>query len=175
MIVMINGAFGIGKTTVANHLESILENSMIYDPEEVGTLVRQITAKVRNGTEDTNDYQDIELWRTLTIQVGDALYKKYKRHLIIPMTLANIDYFRGIKQGLAQIDADLHHFCLMGSTQTIHARLKKRGHELGSWPFEQTKRCLEAFKSPEFEVKIDTENKTPEDIAVFIHSYLGTT
>lgn len=175
MIIMVNGAFGIGKTTAANCLESILENSMIYDPEEVGTLVRRITANIRNETEGTNDYQDIELWRTLTIQVGEALYKNYKRHLIIPMTIANLDYFRTIKQGLAQIDPELHHFCLVGSAETVHQRLEKRGHPLGSWPFQQTKRCLEAFRSSEFEIKIDAENKTPDVIATVIKSCIGIT
>jgi deoxyadenosine/deoxycytidine kinase len=42
MIIMLNGAFGIGKTSVANCLVKNIKNSMIYDPEEVGLLLRNI-------------------------------------------------------------------------------------------------------------------------------------
>lgn len=36
MIIFINGALGVGKTTVAELLVSRLSNSLLYDPEEVG-------------------------------------------------------------------------------------------------------------------------------------------
>jgi 2-phosphoglycerate kinase len=42
MIFMINGAFGVGKTTVANELLKVIENSMLFDPEEVGYMVRNV-------------------------------------------------------------------------------------------------------------------------------------
>ena len=38
MIVILNRAFGIGKNNLANYLASNLENSMIYDPKEIGAL-----------------------------------------------------------------------------------------------------------------------------------------
>jgi hypothetical protein len=61
MIVIINGAFGVGKTTVAERLLSTLPNSMLYDPEEVGYMVRAVTQNVRTGVKDTDDFQDIAL------------------------------------------------------------------------------------------------------------------
>ena len=42
MIIMLNGAFGVGKTSTALLLKSKLPNSMIYDPEMVGYLLRHI-------------------------------------------------------------------------------------------------------------------------------------
>jgi type IV secretory pathway ATPase VirB11/archaellum biosynthesis ATPase len=38
MIIMINGAFGSGKTSAANTLLPLIPNSMIYDPEEIGYI-----------------------------------------------------------------------------------------------------------------------------------------
>lgn len=35
-IIWINGAFGSGKTSVADLLVRNLQNSMIFDPEEIG-------------------------------------------------------------------------------------------------------------------------------------------
>jgi hypothetical protein len=174
MIILINGAFGIGKTTVAKCLASKLDNSLIFDPEVAGTFVRKITNPVRTGTENTDDYQDIELWRTLTVHVAGELHKKYGRHLIIPMTIANLDYFREIKEGFGRIDPTLHHFCLTGSAFTIYKRLLKRGTIIGSWPFRQTARCLEAFQSPEFAIHIDTEKASPQRVTKTIQDYLGT-
>lgn len=39
---MINGAFGVGKTTIANELVKEIENSMIYDPEEISFMLSNI-------------------------------------------------------------------------------------------------------------------------------------
>lgn len=71
MIIMINGAFGVGKTSVAEALNQTLDNSMLYDPEEVGFMLRNIvTEKVLESDEKTNDFQDLELWKTLTVEVA---------------------------------------------------------------------------------------------------------
>lgn len=39
---MINGAFGVWKTSVAMGLTQHVNNSMIFDPEEVGFMLRNI-------------------------------------------------------------------------------------------------------------------------------------
>lgn len=36
MFIMINGAFGVGKTTTASKLQERMPNSILFDPEEVG-------------------------------------------------------------------------------------------------------------------------------------------
>jgi deoxyadenosine/deoxycytidine kinase len=159
MIVMINGPFGVGKSTTAELLQAKLPNSMIYDPEEVGLLLRKITNGVRLPHEDTDDFQDIELWPTLTVTVAEHLLQQYGRHLIVPMTLVNVTYFRQIRDGLARLDPELYHFCLMASYEVIHQRLVERGTEKGAWAFQQTQRCLEALKVSEFQVHIDVEEQ----------------
>lgn len=40
MIIWINGAFGSGKTTVAEILHSKIEHSYLYDPENIGDFLR---------------------------------------------------------------------------------------------------------------------------------------
>lgn len=42
MIILINGAFGVGKTSVASELKKTINNSMIFDPEEIGYMLRNI-------------------------------------------------------------------------------------------------------------------------------------
>ncbi len=50
MIIMVNGAFGVGKTTIAQGLLSEIPNSMLYDPEEIGLMLRKFTQGVRQGS-----------------------------------------------------------------------------------------------------------------------------
>ncbi|WP_052088217.1 AAA family ATPase [Paenibacillus wynnii] len=128
VIVLINGAFGAGKTTAAHTLQSRIPNSMIFDPEEIGYMLRKIIPEeVRLHDERTDDFQDMELWRTLTVQALSEVKRKYNRPIIVPMTIykpVNFDY---IVKGLQAIDNEVYHFCLMATEQTIYQRLASRG------------------------------------------------
>src|SRR5262245_33948031 len=42
MILMINGSFGVGKTTIAKLLRASLPGSAIYDPEWAGFIFRRL-------------------------------------------------------------------------------------------------------------------------------------
>jgi deoxyadenosine/deoxycytidine kinase len=56
MIIMINGAFGVGKTTVAHRLHKSITNSMVYDPEEIGYMLRNIiTNEIKTSDEKTDN------------------------------------------------------------------------------------------------------------------------
>ncbi|MCP1183752.1 AAA family ATPase [Paenibacillus sp. 1781tsa1] len=71
MIIMINGAFGSGKTSAAKALQPLISNSMIYDPEEIGYMLRKLLPEnYREENERTDDFQDIELWRILTVKTA---------------------------------------------------------------------------------------------------------
>ncbi|MRG85908.1 AAA family ATPase [Salinibacillus xinjiangensis] len=161
MIIMINGAFGVGKTTVANALHKDLESSMLFDPEEVGFMLRNIIPEDIQQTEaNTGDFQDLELWKELTVKVAEHLLAKYQMNLIVPMTIRNPDYFQYIFNGFQSIDPQTFHFCLTASKATIHKRLRGRGEKEGNWSFEQTDKCLKAFEEYNFKEYIDTEHAT---------------
>lgn len=88
MIIMINGAFGAGKTSAAAALQPKIANSMVYDPEEIGYMLRKLLPEEhREEKERTDDFQDIELWRVLTVKIAREVKQKYNKHLIIPMTI----------------------------------------------------------------------------------------
>ncbi len=50
MIIWLNGTFGSGKTSVTKELNSIIKNSYIYDPENVGFLIRDNIPDIENMT-----------------------------------------------------------------------------------------------------------------------------
>lgn len=159
MIIMINGAFGVGKTTVANELLSVMQNSMIYDPEEVGFMLRNVIPNdIKQLEAPKGDFQDLELWRELTVDFAKMLVIKYQRNLIVPMTIYKRDYFDFIYQGFKNIDQQTYHFCLTATKETIHNRLRERGEAEGNWCFYQTEKCLQAFGEHEFGEYIDTDN-----------------
>lgn len=56
MILWINGAFGAGKTTLSEALQSMEPDILVVDPEEVGFAVRQIFPPAPSG-----DFQDLAI------------------------------------------------------------------------------------------------------------------
>lgn len=165
MIVMINGAFGVGKTTVSNELVKVIENSMLYDPEEVGFMLRNVLPKeVKRHEAETGDFQDLELWRELTVKVASSIVAKYNVNLIVPMTIRNLEYFQTIYSGFENIDKQTYHFCLTASKDTIYKRLRERGEVEGNWCFQQTDKCLKAYNEHNFGEYIDTENVLVSDV-----------
>lgn len=142
MIIMINGAFGVGKTTAAEKLVRAIPDSMLFDPEEVGYMLRAILAG--------------------TVTIG--------KHLIVPMSLYKRSNYGYIRDGFNRLDARTYHFCLLASEAAIYERLRTRGEKEGQWVFRQTKRCVEALRDPVFAEHIDTESLAPEAIVDYIQA-----
>lgn len=165
MIIFINGSFGSGKTTVAKRLVATLANTLLYDPEEVGFLLRATLSPI----DPREDFQNYPLWRKLVPEVGRQLTEQYRRILVVPMTIWREDYFTEVADGFRAFDADFRHFCLTAPLETIHQRLRLRREQAeGDWVYSQTEKCVAAFQSPVFDERIDTVGKTPEEIAEYI-------
>ena len=161
MIIFINGAFGVGKTTIAQKLLQVLPDGMLYDPEEVGYMLWNILKPI--GLD--GDFQDYVAWRRLVPLVGEALQGAYKRTLVIPMTIWKEMYFTEVMDGLRTFEPNLYHFCLTASIETIHNRLRQRAEQAeGAWVFQQTAQCVQAFQSPLFHEQIDTTTRNSDEI-----------
>ncbi|WP_432361941.1 AAA family ATPase [Sporosarcina sp. UB5] len=174
MIVMINGAFGVGKTTVANELLSRLDGAMLFDPEVVGFMLRHIIPdEIKLEGEKTGDFQDLKMWKPLTVEVARQLREIYGKDLIVPMTIYNKVYFDEIHRGFLQIDPKVYHFCLTAKKETIHQRLLERGEEEGNWCFQQTDKCLAGFEDDCFEQFIPTDDIGIEEVVDVICKEIG--
>lgn len=166
---MINGAFGVGKTSVSKKLIDKIPNSMIYDPEEVGFMLRNIiTDNIKTEKELTDDFQDLDIWRKLVVQIAGELIIKYKKNLIVPMTIRKKEYFNYIYNGFESLDGQVYHYCLMAPLDEIHKRLLNRGEEIGSWVYKQGRKCVESFEDSIFKHHINTMNKSIDDVAEII-------
>jgi hypothetical protein len=87
VIIWINGAFGGGKTTLAEELHRRLPDALPFDPEYVGFILIKWAPRA-----DSGDFQDIPLWRKLVAEFATGLAGEYGRPLIVPMTLVNAGY-----------------------------------------------------------------------------------
>jgi tRNA uridine 5-carbamoylmethylation protein Kti12 len=175
MIIMINGAFGSGKTSAAKMLHPVIRNSIIYDPEEIGYMVRKIIPEeFRLEEEQTDDFQDIELWRILTVKVAQEIKLKYNKHLIVPMTIYKSENFDYICNGFRNIDNDIFHFCLIASEETIQKRLTIRGDTFGGWTYQQTRKCVNVLNDIKFQEHIITDSLETNEVIDIILSRIST-
>lgn len=173
MIVMINGAFGAGKTTQAENLAKLIPNSMIVDPELSGYLLRElIPESMRQEHERSGDFQDLDLWRVLVVEVAKLVKLKYDRNLIVPMTLYKSQNYSYIRESFEKLDT-VYHFTLMASKASIHERLTIRGDTVGGWQFQQTEKCLSALQASAFAEHIDSEKLNADEITQYILKKIG--
>ncbi|WP_409070921.1 AAA family ATPase [Klebsiella pneumoniae] len=142
-----NGPFGAGKTTLAERLRDRRPKSLIFDPEEIGFVVKETVPIPASG-----DYQDLPLWRGLTIAAVSEIRRNYSQDIIIPMTLVHPDYLTEILDGLRQIDDQLLHIFLMLNEDLLRHRISNqtmhpdpnRNAEIREWRLANVARCLAA-------------------------------
>lgn len=162
MIVWINGSFGVGKTSLARALSARWPAALLFDPEQLGFMLRRMVPK----EVQTGDFQDLPLWRRLTVETAVGLLGQTNRPLIVPMALVNPAYFDEVVGELRRRGVEVYHFALLGSYDTIRRRIRWRPELPGSkrWALAQVERCLKALEAPEFNVHVDTNGRTVDDI-----------
>jgi len=159
MIIWINGSFGVGKTTIANKLKEKINESIIYDPEKVGTFLTN-TLPVKE-----DDFQDYELWRAINYEILKYLSTRFDT-IIVPMTITNTQYYDEIAGKLEHDGVIIKQFILTASKETIIKRLDARGDST-KWAYNQIDRCIKSFDERQYE-KIDTENMNIEEVVNYI-------
>jgi deoxyadenosine/deoxycytidine kinase len=163
MILLLNGAFGIGKTTVGRILWRRIPGSRLYNPEWAGSVLMRIPF-VRFKGAGTGDFQDIDLWRKSVVS-GTRMFRSLARGtVIVPMAFSRRDYFDEVVGGMREFDGDVRVFCLKAGMDTIRKRLEQRGGEI-DWPIRKGQECIEAHKDPHFGEPVDTEGKSAEAVA----------
>jgi len=61
MFVLLNGSFGIGKTTTARLVACQMPNAAISDPEHIGYVLRRLPAWMPGLGHQPAEYQDMDL------------------------------------------------------------------------------------------------------------------
>lgn len=172
MIVWINGAFGAGKTTLADVLRERLPESLSFDPEYVGYLLRQ------SVPDRPADFQDIPLWRRLTAELALGLYHEYQRLLVVPMTLVNPTYRDEIFSRINRGGVELLHVFLDVPAEELKRRIDAQvlvpddpSHDANARQFRinSIQRCVTArAELPKGTLVLRGDQFTPEQLADWV-------
>jgi hypothetical protein len=164
VIAWINGSFGAGKTSLAEELRGRFPGALLYDPEEVGFMLR-------DAVPPTEDFQDLAAWRILVAEAGRVLVQQYPGRLVIaPMTVVDPRYTQEIFGGLAAHGVAVAHFFLKVSADTLAERIgaqvmfpddPERDAVVRAWRLAQIERCQAALDAlPSDTVILDGEAST---------------
>jgi hypothetical protein len=169
MFILLNGAFGIGKTTAATRLAGEAADAAIYDPERVGFALRRLPAWTLGLARQPADYQDLRLWRTL-IARGARRRHRNAAAVIVPMTFTNIGYLNELASALASA-APVRRICLVAPLEVVRARIEARGRETGTSPaalqfqLRRSGECVEAHRDTAFGTPVDATLPAAEIVA----------
>jgi predicted kinase len=166
VLVWIDGAFGVGKTTVAKALARRWPAALTFDPEQLGFLLRRV------GPPDlrTRDFQEMPLWRQLVRQTAAGLIEHHGRPLIVPMALPDPRSRDEIVGGLRHSGLDVRHFLLLTSEPTLRRRLFWRWSLPASrrWARAQIGRFPRPASPPELATCVQTDRRRVRDIVAEI-------
>lgn len=161
MIIWINGAFGVGKTSVATKLSKVLKNTHIFDPEMAGEYIWD---NLPEELSRKGDFQDIPMWRDFNYQMLDYIQKVWDGIIIVPMTIVNPLYYEELILRLEKDGTKLYHFILTAKKKDLLERLEQRGDYASSWPANQIDRCIYAFDNLIEGIKIDTTSLEIDEV-----------
>jgi len=176
MVIIINGSFGVGKTTVARLLHKALPGSSIYDPEYAGVALMRTGKLLDVGPWQTDDFQNIALWRR-SVSAGVRMFSRLRSGpVLVPMTFSSREILEEVVSDLRGGGA-LRLFCLNASLATIEARLAPRkldpNGEEGIWVARRIRECVEAHRDSYFGEAVDTESRSADEVANDILKRLG--
>jgi broad-specificity NMP kinase len=176
MIVLINGSFGAGKTTIAKLLREKFPGSVIYDPEWAGVALMRAARWIRFQGSGTDDFQDINLWRRLTVRGSKLARWLFSGPVIVPMTFTRRAYLDEVMAGLNQVDPEVKLFCLRATLPTVKQRLAQRGTDnderAANWVARRIIECVEAHQDLHFGEPIETDDRPAHLVAAEIEAKL---
>lgn len=169
MIIWLSGAYGVGKSTIAEAMATKLENALIFDAEEVGNAVRENYPDCPYGY----IYEDYPLWGKFCRMLLEDIHETFHKDIIVPMTLLRRDSY-GIIEKLNADGIPTKLVILEGSRQTIHDRILNRGEDENCWCMENME-LARSGSSALLGIRIQTDDRTPEAIAQDILTFITQT
>ena len=131
MVIWISGPYGVGKSTLAEYMQSKMKDALIFDAEAVGNAVRDNYPDHPYGF----IFEDYELWGEFCYKLIKDIHGNFHKDVIVPMTLLRQNSYR-IIENLRKDGVDTHLVVLEADHQTVHDRILDRGEKEGCWCME---------------------------------------
>ncbi|SMF77415.1 AAA domain-containing protein [Streptomyces sp. Amel2xC10] len=176
VIVWVNGAFGSGKSTLVDELRPRWPEALVYDPEMVGYVLREIVDV------PTGDFQDLRLWRRQVANLAVGLVEEYQRPVLVPMTLVNPGYAEEIFGALKDAGTVVHHFFLKVSEEVLVKRIDGRSftpdnpeqdERVRQWCKARIEPCTSAMNTLPSDTVFLNGELTPKELADDVLARVG--
>lgn len=158
MIIWISGAYGVGKSTLADAMAAKINNVLIFDAEEVGNAVRGSYPGCPYGY----IFEDYPLWGEFCYMLLRDVHEKFHKDILVPMTLLRKDSY-GIIDKLNRDGIDTRLIVLEAGYQTVRDRILARGEEEGCWCMENIEPSISGCASLPG-IHIQTGGKTVDEL-----------
>ena len=169
MIIWISGAYGVGKSTLAEKLLSRIDNSMIFDAEEIGNAVRENYPGEPYGV----IYEDYPLWCDFNYMLLKDIHNKFSKNIFVPMTLIRKNSCSKIIERLNNAGIETKLIILEASRQNIHDRILARGEDEDCWCMENIEMSQNGSKALPNGFHINTDEKSVDETADIVLAYLN--
>ena len=118
----------------------------------------------------TGDFQDLRVWRRLTVAAIEGILRDHPGLLLVPMTVVDPAYFDETVGELRRSGITVHHFTLVADPKTIRRRLLWRPSDPRStrWALQRVERCTSALHAPRFATHLATDNRSASEVAVAV-------
>ena len=168
MIIWISGAYGVGKSTLAEALVNKIDNTMIFDAEEVGNAVRGNYPDEPYGV----IFEDYPLWCEFNYMLLKDIHDTFGRNILVPMTLLRPNSYSQIIARLIEAGIDTRLIILEGAYQSIHDRILARGEDEDCWCMQNIEMASAGSKAIQGGYHISTDNRSVEELAEVVLEYI---
>jgi len=160
MIIWISGAYGVGKSALAEAMSEKMDHALVFDAEEVGNAVRG------NYPNDPYGYifEDYPLWGEFCYRMLKDIHCTFHKDILVPMTLVRRQSYTGIIEKLVRDGIKVHFIILEASHQNIHDRILARGEDEDCWCMENIEMARAGSGALPGGIHIDTDGKNVEEL-----------
>lgn len=169
MIVWISGAYGIGKSTLAEAMAGKMDHVLIFDAEEVGNAVRGNYPHTPYGY----IFEDYPLWAEFCYKLLKDIYNTFHKDILVPMTLVRSESYTNIIEKLIQDGIEVHFIILEASHQSIHDRILDRGEDENCWCMENIEMARKGCSALPGGVHVGTDNRSVEELTSTIFDIIS--
>jgi hypothetical protein len=164
VILWINGAFGVGKTTTAHLLHQDQPSWRLFDPEWVGYML-----KANLGDLAIDDFQELPPWRSLVPRVAQEIASLTGQSLLAVQTVLVEEYWDELGRGFAQQGLEVFHVVLDAEEEALRTRISGDQVDPGAeqWRLDHVVTYLSArpWMMARADLVLDTSEITATDAA----------